>query len=1012
MSLTSRPDPALESTALLRPRAIAADPPHDASTELTEPSLATILAEFTARWDEGRRPRAEHFAGLLAPGRGDAMVELIYHEYCLAETAGHNPDPDEYLRRFPAVREPLERLLHLHETIGASQLLGWSEPVDLPEVGDEIGPYRLVRELGRGGFARVFLAEQADLDDRPVVVKVSRQVTTEPRLLARARHPHIVEVLWHGLAEGGSLQLICMPFLGGATLSSLLAVRPRRGVRPKTGRDLLAALDRVGAPEYPRSGRDRPARAILARLDYPRAMAWVVARLAEALDHAAARGVAHGDVKPSNVLVTADGVPMLLDFNLAVGWQYPAAAVASSDPGGTLVYMAPERLRCVADPSRAERLRPDDRHRADLYSLGMVLLETLAGRPPDLLPKGPGRAQAELAAAYARSRERGAGAMIRDARAPIPPALRSILSRCLAPDPADRYKRGAELAEDLDRWRTDRALAFAKEPAWRPGPIRWARRHRRPLAAVALAAVVAASAALAVVQSFRGSLRDQSLAKLALAWDRPEAGTGRSLWIGDWQPAETVDPAAVALRRLELYDVTGPGDWRNRDDVRSLPRADREELEAWLLEQVLRYTRALGERPDSPSDWRRGLALLERTLAIAPLAPLRAQAHLLAGRLGLPDPRPLPGGGDGAAPPARWVEDYLLGVEAEPTRARDALTHYRNALLARPRSFWAHYATAAASCRLRDFATAAEHYRSCLALRPDSAPLHNLLAGCLVQMGRYDAALAECDRSLVIDPDQADAYRTRTYIRNHLGQKESGDRAADVNRYEVLTRYQGPAPAQKLRLEEASSSSLDGPAGRLEMARRILDITPGDRDLRADRALDLWKAGRYEEALSEIDDVLGRDPEHLQARHVRATMRRGLGRAGADDDFAVLLRHPRREEYLRSFERLEDVTSIHCFVNLSRAALRLGMSREEAIGLAKRGLALAIRIKSDVGASHYNLAHIYAEASKSDPGLVRLAEDHLRKALETCEHARGWAERDKAFEHIRPRVQTILAARR
>ena len=97
----------------------------------------------------------------------------------------------------------------------------------------------LLRELGEGGFARVFLAEQADLDHRLVVVKVSTRITPEPRLLARARHSHIVEVLWHNLIDDGSLQLVCMPFLGGATLAAVLADRKRRGGRPRSGRDLL-----------------------------------------------------------------------------------------------------------------------------------------------------------------------------------------------------------------------------------------------------------------------------------------------------------------------------------------------------------------------------------------------------------------------------------------------------------------------------------------------------------------------------------------------------------------------------------------------------------------------------------------------------------------------------------------------------------------------------------------------------------------------------------------------------
>src|SRR5262249_50700332 len=85
--------------------------------------------------------------------------------------------------------------------------------------------------------------------------------------------------------------------------------------------DLLNDIDAVSAAEYDGVNPARPARELLSRLTENQAMAWIVARLAEALDHAFGRKVAHGDVKPSNILLTADGNPMLLDFNLAQDWS-------------------------------------------------------------------------------------------------------------------------------------------------------------------------------------------------------------------------------------------------------------------------------------------------------------------------------------------------------------------------------------------------------------------------------------------------------------------------------------------------------------------------------------------------------------------------------------------------------------------------------------------------------------------------------------------------------------------
>ncbi len=410
------------------------------------------LDDFTEKWTSGEISDAAAYLDGLGQVPSSLAVELIYREYCLAELKGASPDPEVFLARFPAHRELLERLFSVHRACSSSQLNSWIDPTAgsdvFPEAGDEIGPYFLRRELGRGAFARVFLAEQRDLENRLVILKLSTKPTREPWLLARARHSHIAEILSHAVVDDGALQLICMPFLGGATLSAVLDLRRQLG-RPRSERGgLLKDLDAVAAPEYSSVNPARPAREILGRLTDFQAMAWITARLADALDHAQCREVIHGDVKPSNILLTADGNPMLLDFNLAQKWSFDKNSSPPDEAGGTLAYMAPERLRSLAlagtppygtsRSSDVEFSEGNEPHRADIYSLGIVLLEALTNTSPaeamrDRSAMAPARTDLRSQAAdYGTFRDRGAMAVIRAfesaADRKVPPALRRFSS--------------------------------------------------------------------------------------------------------------------------------------------------------------------------------------------------------------------------------------------------------------------------------------------------------------------------------------------------------------------------------------------------------------------------------------------------------------------------------------------------------------------------------------------------------------------------------------------------------
>ncbi len=223
--------------------------------------LSALLSEFTAAWGPENATQLGAYLERLDPADSSGAIELIYRDYCLAAAAGQKPDRRQYIRGFPRYAAALERLLGFHEACSSSLLLRCGESAasdrDLPVAGDQVGPYFLRRELGRGSFSRVFLAEEVDLERRLVVVKVATRPTQEPWLLARVRHTHIVEIVAHALVGDGGLHLICMPFAGGATLHDVLAARRGLGV---SGQDLLIDLDSVAAPEFAAAESLSPAR--------------------------------------------------------------------------------------------------------------------------------------------------------------------------------------------------------------------------------------------------------------------------------------------------------------------------------------------------------------------------------------------------------------------------------------------------------------------------------------------------------------------------------------------------------------------------------------------------------------------------------------------------------------------------------------------------------------------------------------------------------------------------------
>ncbi|MGX1808854.1 serine/threonine-protein kinase [Nocardia sp. NPDC055321] len=365
-----------------------------------------------------------------------------------------------------------------------------SDLLDRIEIGQSIDDFDLLTGLGSGAFARVFLARQRSLQ-RLVAVKISADHGTEPQTLAQLDHDYIVRVFDQRLISGirfesgRRLRLLYMQFLPGGTLLGVLRWVRATPLAERSGQLLLDAVDAAMEEKGEIRPTDSSVRAEIAGLTWPEAVAWLGRRLAEALDYADGHGVLHRDVKPANILLTAEAVPKLADFNISFARNLEDASPVSYF-GGSLSYMSPEQLE-ACHPGHAHTAADLDT-RADIYSLGVVLWELLTGAKPfDDSTAGPGDHGDRTTLEAMLERRRGGVDAPALERVPqdCPAALRRVLLTCLAPDREQRWSSGAVLAEQLSLCLDPRARDLVD-----PAPNSWRMRLRPwlvPLVTLAVA---------------------------------------------------------------------------------------------------------------------------------------------------------------------------------------------------------------------------------------------------------------------------------------------------------------------------------------------------------------------------------------------------------------------------------------------------------------------------------------------------------------------------------------------
>lgn len=619
--------------------------------------LAAVLRmDQCDRWSSGDRVPAESYFDAYPSlwAEADCTFELIYSEFLLREERGEEPTVHEYIGRFPEHGARLRMQIELHSAIDdlgpagreTASCADSDGPLSLSDTRASgarplpaIPGYEILGLLGRGAMGIVYRARQMRLN-RLVALKMLlagefahrehlARFRAEAEAAARLHHPNIVQI--YDLGEHDGLPFLSLEYIEGGTLAEWLTEGP------------LA----------------------------PRDAARLIATLARAIEFAHQRGIVHRDLKPANILLSSTneggskevGAPpagpqqrlsasaaKIADFGLAK--LVREGQSTQTDAGallGTPNYMSPEQAS-----GQVQNIGPA----ADIYALGAILYELLAGQPPFQAPSIIETLQLVLLsepAAVPRLQPRD---------------LATICLKCLQKDQHKRYSSAGDLAEDLERFLADQPIRARRITLWETG---WRWRRRNPVTAGLMGFVAALLLLLAggatTTALWLGRERDAALRNYKSAEKQRERAEASEK---DAKTKAALAKAAQEEAHENLKDARAAVDQMLTsvaDRLVAVPQMEqvrRELLEdalkfyqkvlekkgddpvlrqdtAWAFRRLAVIQRGLGQLVEAEQSYRMYFAMFEELQAQAPLEPstraslVRAHTFFAALRLELGD---------------------------------------------------------------------------------------------------------------------------------------------------------------------------------------------------------------------------------------------------------------------------------------------------------------------------------------------------------------------------------------
>ncbi|HXU46435.1 MAG TPA: protein kinase [Thermoanaerobaculia bacterium] len=619
---------------------------------------------------------------------------------------------------------------------------------------ERLGPYRVLRELGRGGMGTVYLAEREGADFRQrVAIKlihrgmdsdaIVRRFRTERRILAGLDHPNIAR-LFDGGTTGDGLPYFVMEHVDGEPIDRWCAAHG-------------SSIDQ--------------------RLQLFR-------QVCAAVHYAHQNLVVHRDLKPGNILVTAGGTPKLLDFGIAKLLDAEASATGTEEIAEDSTVFARPMTPEVASP---EQVRGEPITTAsDVYSLGVLLYRLLAGRPPYRIERGTSAAEVIRIVSEVEPEPPSTAAGHREASSsgPAPPRLGTdldaIVLTAMRKDPARRYASADQLSEDLRRYLAGLPV-LARRDSIGYRTRKFVARHRPGVAAAALAGIALVATTGIAVEQARVAERQRARAERRFADVRRLANSFlfefhdaiRNL------PGSTPARELVVEKALEYLDSLAQEAGDSRDLQRELAAAYQKVGDV----QGLPDFQNLGDTRGAEASYRRSLGIRRALLAADPLdVEAKRGIGLVHSRLGK----------------VRGARGDAAGAEAELRAAleiAEELWAHRSHAKARRDLFAARILLGDARKKAGDPARAMELFRGALALadqgkkespqdaerQRDDQVAAQRVAGLLAATGDFKGALALGREQLAFDeataaaePSNAEAQRDLATTLNDISEWRQG----------------------------------------------------------------------------------------------------------------------------------------------------------------------------------------------------------------------------------------------